>query len=198
MVQHAGMRVDYADKLTVAQLREHYPEHNDLDLITPTIVDDAEMLESVGDGVYDFVVAAHVIEHMKNPIRALATWCRVVRNGGLLYLVVPDKRQTFDRFRVRTTLEHMILDYVSPSADRDYEHYLDYSTWVHGHRGMAALEDARQLHARDYSIHFHVFIPGDIMRLLDWFAVNVRRIQVVEGPRQSTGSEEFHVLVRVT
>ena len=52
---------------------------------------------------------------MRNPIGALVNWLRVVRDGGLLYLIVPDKRRTFDQLRVRTTLEHMVLDYQQPS-----------------------------------------------------------------------------------
>lgn len=196
MPLHEGMTVDYVDKLTLPQLRRHYPEHDDVDLLEPTIVDDAETLATVADAAYDFVIAAHVLEHLKNPLLALESWCRVLRPEGLIYLVVPDRRQTFDRLRVCTTLEHLILDYEHPSPERDYEHYLDYSTWVHGKRGRDALDDAGQLHGRDYSIHFHVFEPDHVGRLLEWFAGNIRRISVVEGPCQVAGSDEFHYLVR--
>jgi SAM-dependent methyltransferase len=190
------MRVEYVDKLTVPELRRHYPELNDLDLIAPDILDDAGTLASIPDATYDFVIAAHIIEHLTDPIGALRHWCRVLRPQGLIYLVVPDKRFTFDRLRACTPLEHMLLDYLQPSADRDYEHYLDYAVWVHEKREMAAIEEARRLHDLRYSIHMHVFTPADATALLAWFAHNVRQIDVVEGPRQNPESDEFHLLVR--
>ncbi len=197
MVKHWRMKIDYIDRLTVAELREHYPELNDLPLVEPTIIGDAQTLSNVDDVAYDFVIAAHVIEHMKNPILALNQWCRVVRPGGLIYLIAPDKRVTFDKLRVRTPLEHLILDYILPSDERDYEHYLDFAIRVHHKAGIEALDNADELIAKDYSIHYHVFIPVDILNVLQWFSANVRPITVLEGPVMSPGSDEFHYLIQV-
>src|SRR5262249_36297739 len=184
-------------KLSVPDLRKHYPELRDLDLVNPDILDDAETLETIGDSTNDFLIAAHLIEHARNPLRALENWCRVVQPEGVIYLVAPDKRVTVDKLRNRTTLEHIILDYVTPSEDRDYEHFLDYATLVHNKRGYEALDEARRLHDEKYSIHFHVFVPEDMQRLLEWFEQNVRKIEIVEGPAQAAGSDEFHFLIRV-
>ena len=197
MVKHDGMRVEYIDRCTVKELREHYPELNDLPLVEPDILGDAETLSSVPDAEYDFLISAHVIEHMKNPLGSLKQWCRVLKSGGLLYLIVPDKRVTFDKKRVRTTLGHIIKDYQSPSNERDYEHYLDYAIHVHDKDGNEALAEADRLITTDYSIHFHVFLPVDILRVLNWFSANVRPITIQEGPVMAPGSDEFHFLVRV-
>lgn len=197
MVRHAGMDIDYVDRYCVADLREHYPELNDLPLVEPDILDDAEELLTVSDGSYDFLISAHVIEHMKNPLRALEHWTRVVKPGGKIYLIVPDKREIFDRGRVRTTLEHIIFDYRSPSDERDYEHFLDYAVHVHGKRGDDAIAEADRLRDTDYSIHFHVFIPTDIIRLIEWFSENVRPLEILEGPVKSPKSDEFHLMLRV-
>ena len=129
--RHDLQKVAYIDRYTVAQLRAHYPELNDLPLVELDLIGDAETLAVVPDCSYDFLTSAHVIEHMKNPIGALEQWCRVLRPGGKLYLIVPDKRAIFDRPRVRTTLEHMVLDYRRPSNERDFEHCLDYAIHVH-------------------------------------------------------------------
>jgi len=48
-----------------------------------------------------------------------------------------------------------------------------------------------------YSIHFHVFLPQDVLSLLHWFSENVRSLEVVEGPWKSPGSDEFHLLARI-
>lgn len=192
-----GITVDYVDRLSVSDLRHHYPELRDLPLVEPTFLDDAETLATVPDGRYDFVWAAHVMEHMRNPIEALRHWCRVTKPGGLVHLILPDKRRTFDRMRARTLLEHIILDYQRPSRERDYEHYLDYATNADHKQGAEAIAHADALIARDYSIHYHVFIPTDIAALVTWFAANVRPVTIVEGPSQSPDTDEFHLMLRV-
>ncbi len=63
------------------------------------MIDDGEHLASIGDESVDFVVANHFIEHCRDPIGALTTLLRVVRPGGVVFMAVPDKRQTFDRAR---------------------------------------------------------------------------------------------------
>jgi SAM-dependent methyltransferase len=196
LAKHDGMRVEYVDLHSAAQLREIYPELKEVELVDPDILDDAQTLGTVASGRYDFVAAPHVIEHMRNPIRAVENWLRVLKPGGLLYLIVPDKRATFDHARVRTTLGHLVLDYRRPSADRDYEHYLDYALHVQKAHWWTMLQEADRLAGVDYSIHFHVFQPSDMMRLLDWIDRNVRRLEVVEGPSMSPDSDEFHVLLR--
>lgn len=195
MVRHDGMDIDYIDRCTVAELREHYPELNELPLIEPDIIGDAQTLDNIADETYDFVIAAHIIEHLTNPLFALEQWLRVVKPGGKVYLIVPDKRATFDKKRVRTTVPHLILDYRRPSAERDFEHYLDYAIHVHDKTVHEAIVEAQRLIDTDYSIHFHVFMPSDVIELLNWFSENIRPMRVVEGPVMAPGSDEFHFLL---
>lgn len=196
MVRHAGMDIDYLDRHTAAELKIKYSELGELPLIEPHIIDDAETMEKVPSGKYDFLIAAHVIEHMRNPIGSLEQWARVMKPGGLLYLVVPDKRATFDYRRVRTRLEHIVLDYLRPSRERDFDHYLEYAVLVDGFRGPHAFLEADKKAQEDYPIHFHVYLPEDITRLLGWFSNNIRRVEIVKGPSASHWSDEFHFLVR--
>ena len=100
---HSGMKVQYVDQFPKDKLREMYPELENTEVVEPDILDDAETLATVENGKYDFVIAAHVIEHMKNPIQAIENWLRVVKKGGKVYLVIPDKRASFDKMRVRTS-----------------------------------------------------------------------------------------------
>lgn len=193
---HEKMDVHYIDRLSVSELREHYPELAELPLVEPHIIGDAETLSPVANAEYDFLVALHVIEHMKNPIGSIEHWLRVLKPGGLLYLVVPDKRAIFDKERVRTTLEHLILDYKRPSTERDYEHYLEYALHVHNIKGSDSLVEADRLIETDYSIHFHVFIPSDVIDVLEWIAENVAPLEILEGPCMAPGSDEFHFLIR--
>jgi SAM-dependent methyltransferase len=196
---HAGMNVSYVDRADVSALKREFAPVAE-GIVPVQIVDNAETLATIADASQDFVIAGHVIEHMRDPIGAIAHWLRVLRPDALLYLIVPDKRKTFDRARVRTTLEHLILDYREPSRERDFEHFLEYATFVHALHGDAALDEARKLAAEDYSIHFHTFMPADIVALLRWMDGALTPLEIVEGPVMTpeprTGEEEFHVLVR--
>jgi SAM-dependent methyltransferase len=190
------MQMSYVDRADQATLQREFPKlaHH---IPRVDVLDDAETLATVAPASYDFLVAAHVIEHMRNPIGgALLNWLRVVRDGGLIYLVVPDKRRTFDERRVRTTLEHLVLDFREPSADRDFEHYLDYATYAHHRTGDDAVTEARRLRDTGFSIHFHVFLPQDVVRLVQWMDGQVAPVQVAEGPVMSPAADEFHILLR--
>ncbi len=61
------------------------------------------------DNSLDFVLNAHVIEHLFDPIKALQEWWRVVRPGGYVFLIVPHQdRCPPDDKMPTTTLAELI------------------------------------------------------------------------------------------
>lgn len=199
METHDGMIVLYVDRMPVEELRKQYPELSAQPLVKPDIIDDAETLDKVEDGSVNFVIAAHVIEHMRNPIAALRTWLRVLKSRGLLYLVVPDHRLIFDRLRGRTSHAHLVEDFLHHNPERDWEHYLEYAEKVNRDyfgRDIDVVEEAKRLRDIDYSIHFHCFVPEDVTWMVDYVDRNITPVQRVHGPVTESGSDEFHLLVR--
>jgi SAM-dependent methyltransferase len=79
-------------------------------------------LHVVPDGKYDFVLASHALEHIANPLRALTEWKRVLKAGGALLVIVPDKRRTFDHKRPFTTIEHLESDFRAITQEDDLTH----------------------------------------------------------------------------
>lgn len=79
------------------------------------------------DSVWDFVLTSHVLEHFFNPIKALKEWERVVKSGGYICLIVPDKRKIFDSNRSRTTLTELIQRQSENPPDDDDRHY---NVWI--------------------------------------------------------------------
>lgn len=195
MPTHKGISVTYVDCADSETLKREYPLLAAA-IVHVGIIDNAETLATIPDGRYDFVIAAHVIEHMPDPIGALIHWLRVVRDGGHVQLVVPDKRTTFDRKRVRTTLAHMVLDHQRPSKERDFEHYLDYALFVHDKSTEESIGEAQRMVDTNHSIHFHVFVPEDVVRLVEWIDVHVTPVRIVGGPAASPGSDEFNLLLQ--
>src|SRR5262245_20671777 len=54
-------KVSYVDRLTVAGLREQYPDLRDKKLVRVDVVDDGEQLGSVATETQDFVIANHFL-----------------------------------------------------------------------------------------------------------------------------------------
>ena len=163
----------YVDRMTVGELRRHYPELVASPLVETDIIDDGERLTTVGDGTQDFVIANHFIEHCQNPVFALENLVRVLRPGGVLYLAVPDKRFTFDVDRPCTTTEHVMRDFNEGPESSRRQHFEEWSRLVNKRTGATEVaEDVRRLIEMDYSIHFHVWAAGELLE----FLVTVQRI----------------------
>ena len=64
---------------------------------------------------YDWVIASHVIEHTTDLIEFLNRCDRVLKDDGVLSLVVPDKRYCFDHYRPVTSLSKIIDSHLKPS-----------------------------------------------------------------------------------
>ncbi|MGA8720947.1 MAG: methyltransferase domain-containing protein [Solirubrobacteraceae bacterium] len=158
--------VQYVDRYTVAQLREHYPELDGCDLVTPDIIDDGETLAGLPDQSVDFVIANHMIEHCEDPIGTLENHLRVLRPGGVIYMAVPDCRFTFDRDREITPLDHVCRDHVEGPAWSRREHYEQWARFVDRVPPGEVVTRAVELERRDYSIHYHVWTPGAFLEML--------------------------------
>src|SRR5665811_178312 len=74
------------------------------------------------DAAYDFILSSHTLEHVANPLRALAEWKRVLKGEGALLLVLPHRDGTFDHRRPVTTLAHLIDDFERSTGEDDLSH----------------------------------------------------------------------------
>ena len=63
-----------------------------------------------------------MIEHLANPIRALLEWNRVLKDGGLILVVVPEGARTFDHARDPTPLAHLLRDFHDGTREDDKGH----------------------------------------------------------------------------
>jgi len=67
------------------------------DLISPNAAGydfehgDAQYLNELKDGQYDFVYSSHTLEHLPDPALALKNWYRVLKKGGYLILYIPHR-----------------------------------------------------------------------------------------------------------
>jgi SAM-dependent methyltransferase len=85
-------------------------------------ISDATDLAQIKDGAYDFLLSSNCLEHIANPIKALMEWRRVIKNGGSLILVLPNKASNFDHRRPTTPFNHLLQDFNSDVSEHDLTH----------------------------------------------------------------------------
>jgi SAM-dependent methyltransferase len=79
-------------------------------------------LSEIENDRYDFLLSSHNLEHIANPLKALKEWIRVIKPGGFILLILPDKRFTFDHNRPYTTFPHLLSDFESAKDEHDLTH----------------------------------------------------------------------------
>jgi SAM-dependent methyltransferase len=87
---------------------------------------DVDRLRAVDSSSQDFVIASHILEHMAEPIGMLVDIHRVLRSGGLLLALLPDRRRTFDRTRFGTGIDHVVAEYKAGTTVVDDDHIVEF------------------------------------------------------------------------
>jgi predicted SAM-dependent methyltransferase len=160
-------KVSYVDYMKIPDLRKLYPELKSCKFVNVDIVDNGETLETIKDMSQDFVIANHFLEHCENPIGTFGNLVRVLRDGGILYLCLPDKRYTFDKERKVTLFEHLVRDYTKgPSLSR-MEHLRDWVVNVDHQSNEAQIKNRiNEIVSTKYSFHYHVWTQDEMLEFL--------------------------------
>ena len=107
------------------------------------VIKDGGILEAVHE-TFDYVVAAHVFEHVPNPIAWLDEMRALLRPGGILSLIIPDRRFTFDVLRPATSSGEMLEAYYTKRAKPSFADVFDqYYYWrtISAKRVAARIQD---------------------------------------------------------
>ena len=150
----------------------------------------------VVDGTFDVFIANHVLEHVDHFIRWLRMVRTLIQDGGLLFIVLPDKKKSFDKFRPDTPFSHLLFEYLAPDQDvssiHSFETALYYdNTYIGGENDPTIKLDVKRLSQEiapsHPGVHRHVFqyetITGKILKpLLYTGLVDFRLIEVVNCP----------------
>jgi SAM-dependent methyltransferase len=139
-------------------------------------------LSLIPSGTYDFILSSHTIEHTSNPLRALREWMRVLKETGVLVLIVPHKDGTFDHRRPVTRLEHLIDDFHNNAAEDDLTHLpeilklhdlaLDPAAGAY-----VAFEERSKNNIGNRCLHQHAFDTTLVIELLDYLGLQIHAIE---------------------
>jgi SAM-dependent methyltransferase len=150
-------KVSYVDRFDNHQLRRQFPELQSEDFVSVDIIDDGETLNSIPDASVEFVICNHLLEHCQDPIGTVGNWLRVLKEEGVLFLSVPNKRYTFDCHRPVTDLDHFLQDWREGPTWSRMQHYEEWAIFVDRVPDADVMRRASALSQSDDSIHFHVW-----------------------------------------
>lgn len=83
---------------------------------------EASDLQAIPNENYDFLISSHCLEHCANTLKTVTEWLRVLKKGGAIMLILPDKKYTFDHNRPVTSFEHFADDFKNNIDERDLTH----------------------------------------------------------------------------
>jgi Methyltransferase domain len=119
---------NFADFRTTEELRElakHTVGHNP-EFVVSVLYNLREGYDGISK-TYDWIAASHVVEHVPDLIWWFEALHSKLDPGGVLFLVVPDKRFTFDYHRRLTNLSDLVMAHQqqlrTPSFKQVFDHY---------------------------------------------------------------------------
>lgn len=139
-------------------------------------------LSPIPSGKYDFVLSSHVLEHSANSLKALRELLRILRDNGLLVLLLPHREGTFDHRRPVTSLAHLLADEAESKGEDDMTHFEEIMALHDLARDPEAgtLDEFRERSLRNYDnrcFHHHVFDTQLVVSLLDHAGVQLLAVE---------------------
>lgn len=147
-------KVLYVDRFPVS-VHANQKYLNGQKLVQPDVIDDGMVLSSQPDKSADFLIASHMLEHADDPIKALKNWSRVVKPGGHILVIVPDRRFNDDRNRELTSFQHLVRDHEEGPHVSNEHHFRDIAV----NKKKISLPDEIEKYVRlaEGAPHFHVW-----------------------------------------
>lgn len=134
---------------------------------------------------FEFVLASHALEHIANPILALSEWKRLLKDQGVLVLLLPHRDKTFDHRRPVTTLEHLISDFKAGRTEDDLTHLPEILA-LHDLERDPEAGDAEAFKTRSLCnlqnrcLHHHVFDSRLAEKLIEYMGLEIRAIEEIQ------------------
>jgi hypothetical protein len=145
----------------------------DLDkLVEPSLIlQPPHFFIPIANSELDFIYSSHVLEHTPNIIAALYDQLRCVKTGGVVYFIVPNRRDTYDHRRPATPVSALIRRFEDRSFSFSVEDASEllWGTTGHVHYLPRTAEKLNEIHAGGSGVHhFVVFTPSSVLGLLQY------------------------------
>jgi SAM-dependent methyltransferase len=190
-----GAHCYYGDVRDRAELVTYFG--NERILVTGHI--DAQTMAGIVSDSLDFVISAHVIEHLYDPIGSIRATVKTLKPDGVFVVVVPEMRQTWDRMRPPTCLEHVLADSRDGGQSTRLQAYIEHVKYVHPTiTGEHFPDDEIEVRARaameaGMDLHVHAWRACDFLEILEFVSESVG---ITLEARISVVNENIYVLRR--
>lgn len=134
-------------------------------------ISDGTDLSQIDDKKYDFVLSSHCLEHIANPLKALKEWHRILKDDGVLFLILPNKIGNFDNNRKNTTFEHILEDYNTQMTEHDLTHMEEILSLPDSVMSKDEKEKFKQQSLDNFNnryLHHHVFDLTLMQKMVDF------------------------------
>jgi SAM-dependent methyltransferase len=160
--------VIYGDIRDNETLKSHFADQN----ITEGGFIDAETFAGTRLESLDFIISAHVIEHLANPFGSIREGLARLKPGGIYVIAVPDMRFTTDHARPLTSFDHLMEDLATGGEPTLLASYVEHCRYVHplsqpafsGDELMPAAENGLKMRV---DIHVHTWTKETFSAHLD-------------------------------
>lgn len=211
-------KIRYVDHASTEELKAKYK--NDLNIDTNSIVDvdyiwGAQSLPELvqSEAPFDYAIASHVIEHVPDFVGWFKEIRAILKPGGTLSLVIPDKRFCFDYYRSLTTAADVLEAYLQGARRPSPRQIFDYfSSAVSRHgeiawEGQAHEHELANIHSEAHAwevalraaksevyedVHCWVFTPESFFQLLKTL-INLKLFDFKVKSFYETARCEFYV-----
>lgn len=208
--KYEGFNVKTLDYLDQEGLKKKSPGFSDKIEPVDYIWQGERYIKIIDGHKFDWILAAHVVEHVADIVDFLNNCHEIMAPGALLALVIPDKRFTFDYFRPVTSLASIIDAHIEnkkvASVGSFIENMLYYAdrggkhVWSPGYNLEANLRSNPSpelfniYDESNYDSHIWTFTPNHLRLILnDIYALELIRLR--ESAFINTTNYEFIILL---
>lgn len=211
LLRDAAAELVYCDKVGGDAWKNTYGARGEM--MNSDVVLGSKSLEEVFPAQhFDYVVSSHVLEHIPDFIGFFKSAETILKQGGDLVMLVPDKRYTFDVLRTPSSVEQIERAFSEKLTHPSYEMVLDFYTnidnrvqataiWRGEYQAQPSNPDglgqARAVNLETADVHCWVFTPDVLRQLIEHtIAAHTPSLAVVDVSDTPTGGNEFLVHVR--
>jgi len=152
-------------------------------------ISEANNLKAIPNENYDFLISSHCLEHCANTLKTVKEWLRVLKKGGAIMLILPDKKYTFDHNRPTTTFAHLEDDFKNNIDEDDLTHLTEILELHNLSKDLPAgtREQFKNRSLSNYKnrcLHHHIFDFNLLQRIFNHFEVKVIDMSFVQPYHQ--------------
>lgn len=193
-IEIAPGRKPYCDRKNTVYLEKH-PGNPDGSLKVDLVGDAANI--PVNDNFFDFLLSSHCLEHCPNTLKVLSEWKRVIKVGGIIFLILPHGDRTFDKYRKKTDLDHHIKDFKTVNSDYDYSHNEEIKE---GWSKLSDFENRKKNFEKKWKfdfwdfesrikqnvIHYHVWEQNEFINILKYIDLKILYVADIVPERKDS------------